>query len=200
MTQAGFTVAVYERDDRIGGLLRYGIPDFKLEKSVVDRRLDVMAAEGTRFRTGIEIGKDITWDVLRRRYDAVIVATGATRPRELDIPGRKLQGIHHAMDYLVRSNRLSAGDEVADLIDARGKNVIVPPPSSASLSTQPNLSLSILCTFKRSSTPFPRTLPLHLKCSNVRSKRVSPQSGTLMTLSLPKKTSKPSLKKPDIGV
>ncbi|MFC3479276.1 glutamate synthase subunit beta [Kocuria carniphila] len=125
LTQAGFTVAVYERDDRIGGLLRYGIPDFKLEKSVVDRRLDVMAAEGTRFRTGIEIGKDITWDVLRRRYDAVIVATGATRPRELGIPGRDLQGIHHAMDYLVRSNRLSAGDEVPDLIDARGKNVIV---------------------------------------------------------------------------
>ncbi|RKQ36485.1 glutamate synthase subunit beta [Kocuria tytonis] len=125
LTQAGFTVAVYERDDRIGGLLRYGIPDFKLEKSVLERRLEVMRQEGTRFRPGVEIGRDITWDVLRRRYDAVIVATGATRARDLDIPGRDLAGIHYAMDYLVRSNKHVAGDDVPDPIGARGKHVIV---------------------------------------------------------------------------
>ncbi|RUP84905.1 MULTISPECIES: glutamate synthase subunit beta [unclassified Kocuria] len=125
LTQAGFTVAVYERDDAIGGLLRYGIPDFKLEKSVLERRLEIMRQEGTKFRAGVEIGRDITWDVLRRRYDAVIVATGATRPRDLDIPGRELDGVHYAMDYLVRSNKRVAGQDVPDLIDAKGKNVIV---------------------------------------------------------------------------
>ena len=125
LTQAGFTVAVYERDDRIGGLLRYGIPDFKLEKSVLERRLEIMRQEGTKFRPGVEIGTDITWDALRRRYDAVIVATGATRPRELAIPGRELAGIHYAMDFLVRANHLVAEDHVPDPIDARGKHVIV---------------------------------------------------------------------------
>ncbi|MEX5305925.1 glutamate synthase subunit beta [Kocuria sp. CPCC 205258] len=125
LTQAGFTVAVYERDDRIGGLLRYGIPDFKMEKEVLDRRLDVMRAEGTRFRPGVEIGKDITWDQLKRRYDAVVVATGATRPRDLEIPGRDLDGVHFAMDYLVQGNRVVAGDEVEDQISAAGKHVIV---------------------------------------------------------------------------
>jgi glutamate synthase (NADPH/NADH) small chain len=125
LTQAGFTVAVYERDDRIGGLLRYGIPDFKMEKEVLDRRLDVMRAEGTRFRPGVEIGKDITWDQLKRRYDAVVVATGATRPRDLTIPGRDLEGVHFAMDYLVQANRVVAGDRVENQIDAAGKHVIV---------------------------------------------------------------------------
>lgn len=125
LTQAGYTVAVYERDDRIGGLLRYGIPDFKMEKSVLDRRLDVMRAEGTRFRAGVEIGKDITWDQLRRRYDAVVVATGATKPRDLPIPGRDLDGVHFAMEYLVDSNRVGAGDEVPDQIDAEGKHVVI---------------------------------------------------------------------------
>lgn len=125
LTQAGFTVAVYERDDRIGGLLRYGIPDFKLEKSVIDRRLAVMEEEGTRFRPGVEIGTDITWDELRRRYDAVVVATGAPKPRDLPIPGRDLDGVHFAMDYLVASNRLRAGDEVPEAIDAEGKHVVV---------------------------------------------------------------------------
>lgn len=125
LTQAGYTVAVYERDDRIGGLLRYGIPDFKMEKSVVDRRIDVMREEGTRFRAGVEIGRDISWDQLRRRYDAVVVATGATKPRDLPIPGRDLDGVHFAMDYLVRSNRLLAGDDVPDHIDAEGKHVVI---------------------------------------------------------------------------
>lgn len=125
LTQNGFTVAVFERDDRIGGLLRYGIPDFKLEKDVVDRRLRVMEEEGTRFRTGVEIGKDISWDNLKRRYDAVVVATGSTKPRDLNIPGRELEGIHFAMPYLSESNRVVAGDLYAASIDAKGKNVIV---------------------------------------------------------------------------
>ncbi|MDN5640308.1 MAG: glutamate synthase subunit beta [Actinomycetia bacterium] len=125
LTQAGFTVAVYEREDRIGGLLRYGIPDFKLEKDVIERRLRVMEAEGTRFRPGVEIGRDITWDQLRRRYDAVVVATGATKPRDLPIPGRELAGVHFAMDYLVASNRVQAGDEVPEAIDAAGKHVVI---------------------------------------------------------------------------
>ncbi|GAA4370805.1 glutamate synthase subunit beta [Paeniglutamicibacter cryotolerans] len=125
LTRAGHTVAVYERDDKIGGLLRYGIPDFKLEKDLVDRRVEQMRAEGTRFRTNVELGKDISWDQLRRRFDAVVVATGATVPRELPIPGRDLAGVHHAMDYLVASNRLVAGLDVADPIDAAGKHVVI---------------------------------------------------------------------------
>jgi len=99
LTRVGHTVAVFERDDRIGGLLRYGIPDFKMEKRHLDQRLAQMQAEGTRFRAGVEIGVDITWEDLHERYDAVIVSTGANVPRELDIPGRDLLGIHHAMDF-----------------------------------------------------------------------------------------------------
>jgi glutamate synthase (NADPH/NADH) small chain len=125
LTRAGHTVAVYERDDEIGGLLRYGVPDFKLEKRHIDRRLDQMRAEGTRFRPNVEIGKDITWDQLRSRYDAVVVATGSTVPRDLPLPGRELAGIHPAMDYLHQSNALVAGKVVADPIDAAGKHVVV---------------------------------------------------------------------------
>ena len=125
LTRTGHTVAVYERDDRIGGLLRYGIPDFKLEKDKLDRRLEQMKAEGTRFRTGVEVGKDIGWDELRRRYDAVVVCTGATVPRDLPIPGRQLGGVHFAMEYLVQSNKVVAGDTVVGQIDARGKHVVI---------------------------------------------------------------------------
>ena len=125
LTRVGHTVAVYERDDRIGGLLRYGIPDFKMEKEVLERRLEQMAAEGTRFRTGVAIGTDISWEQLRRRYDAVVIATGATVPRDLPIPGRELSGVHFAMDYLVQANRVVAGDSVPDQIDARGKHVLI---------------------------------------------------------------------------
>lgn len=125
LTRTGHTVAVYERDDRIGGLLRYGIPDFKMEKEHLDRRLRQMRAEGTRFRAGVTIGTDITWDQLRRRYDAVVIATGATVPRDLPIPGRDLDGVHFAMDYLVQSNRATAGDEVPGQIDARDKHVVI---------------------------------------------------------------------------
>jgi glutamate synthase (NADPH/NADH) small chain len=125
LTRVGHTVAVYERDDRIGGLLRYGIPDFKMEKEVLDRRLAQMKAEGTRFRTGVAVGQDVSWDQLRRRYDAVVIATGATVPRMLPIPGNDLDGVHVAMDYLVQANRVVAGEAVPDQIDARGKHVVI---------------------------------------------------------------------------
>ncbi|GGF31999.1 glutamate synthase subunit beta [Subtercola lobariae] len=125
LTRAGHTVAVYERDDRIGGLLRYGIPDFKMEKKHLESRLNQMMAEGTRFRAGINIGVDITWADLRSRYDAVIVCTGATVPRDLPIPGRDLDGVHHAMEFLVQGNKVGAGDTVVDQITAEGKHVVV---------------------------------------------------------------------------
>jgi glutamate synthase (NADPH) small chain len=125
LTRAGHTVVVFERDDRIGGLVRYGIPDFKLEKKVIEPRLDQMRAEGTRFRTGVNIGVDIGWADLRARYDAVIIATGALAPRDLPIPGRGLPGVHFAMDYLVQQNHVGAGDTVVDQITARHKNVVV---------------------------------------------------------------------------
>ncbi len=125
LTRAGHTVAVYERDDRIGGLLRYGIPDFKMEKKHLDLRLAQMTAEGTRFRAGVNIGVDITWEQLRERYDAVVVATGALVPRDLPVPGRDLPGVHFAMEYLTQSNRHLAGDQVFDQITAEGKHVVV---------------------------------------------------------------------------
>ena len=125
LTRAGHTVAVYERDDRIGGLLRYGIPDFKMEKRRLEQRLAQMQAEGTRFRAGIEIGVDLSWEDLRERYDAVLIATGATIPRELPIPGRDLLGVHFAMEYLTQSNKAIAGDVVPGQITAAGRHVIV---------------------------------------------------------------------------
>ncbi|MDN5832402.1 MAG: glutamate synthase subunit beta [Brevibacterium sp.] len=124
LTRAGHTVVVHERDDRLGGLLRYGIPDFKLEKHHIDRRLDQMRAEGTRFTTSVEVGRDISFEELQSRFDAVIVCTGATVPRDMSISGRGLRGIEFAMDYLVPSNRVQAGEEV-DHIDARGQHVII---------------------------------------------------------------------------
>ncbi|WP_167045839.1 glutamate synthase subunit beta [Salinibacterium sp. ZJ454] len=125
LTRAGHTVAVFERDDRIGGLLRYGIPDFKMEKKHLELRLAQMKAEGTRFRAGVEIGVDISWPELKQRYDAVVVATGSTVPRDLAIPGRDLLGVHFAMDYLVQQNRVGAGDSVENQISAEGKHVVV---------------------------------------------------------------------------
>jgi glutamate synthase (NADPH/NADH) small chain len=125
LTRVGHTVAVFERDDRVGGLLRYGIPDFKMEKHHLDMRLAQMQEEGTRFRPGVNIGVDITWTELAERYDAVIVATGAAIPRDLAIPGRELQGIYPAMDYLTPANRVQAGDEVVDQIHAEGKHVVI---------------------------------------------------------------------------
>ena len=125
LARAGHAVTVFERADRIGGLLRYGIPDFKMEKHLVDRRVAQLEAEGTRFRPGVEIGVDLSWSDLRARYDAVLIATGATVPRDLPIPGRDLPGVHFAMDYLVQSNRAVAGDAVPDQLTAEGKHVVV---------------------------------------------------------------------------
>jgi glutamate synthase (NADPH/NADH) small chain len=125
LTRAGHTVAVYERDEQIGGLLRYGIPDFKMEKFHIDRRLEQMEAEGTRFRTGVTIGEDISWEDLFRRYEAVLIATGAPRPRDLDIEGRDLAGIHFAMPYLTQANKVVSGAEVENQIIATGKKVVI---------------------------------------------------------------------------
>ena len=125
LTRAGHTVAVFERDDKIGGLLRYGIPDFKMEKHHIDRRVEQMTAEGTRFRTNQNIGVDITWEELRSRYDAVLIATGSTVPRDLQVPGRELAGVHYAMEYLVQANRVVAGENIEDQISAAGKHVII---------------------------------------------------------------------------
>ncbi|MGM7667231.1 glutamate synthase subunit beta [Microbacterium sp. A93] len=129
LTRAGFTVAVFEREGRIGGLLRYGIPDFKMEKDLLDRRLTQMEAEGTRFRTGVAIGTDLSWAQLRGRYDAVIIATGAPVPRDLPVPGRQLDGVHFAMDYLVQSNRELNGElsveAAAAQIRADGQHVVI---------------------------------------------------------------------------
>jgi glutamate synthase (NADPH/NADH) small chain len=125
LTRAGHTVAVYERADRIGGLLRYGIPEFKMEKRHINRRIEQMRAEGTRFRTGIEIGRDLKATDLRKRYDAVVIAAGATTARDLPVPGRELNGIHQAMEYLPLANKVQEGDFVAPPITAEGKHVVV---------------------------------------------------------------------------
>jgi glutamate synthase (NADPH) small chain len=125
LTRAGHTVAVYERADKIGGLLRYGIPEFKMEKSHLDRRLDQMRREGTIFRAGVDVGTELTGGVLRERYDAVVLAIGATLPRDLAAPGRELAGIHQAMEFLPQSNRVSLGTEVPDQITAAGKHVVI---------------------------------------------------------------------------
>ena len=125
LTRAGHTVAVYERADRLGGLLRYGIPDFKMEKQLVDFRIAQMEAEGTRFYTSTEIGTDISWDSLRESYDAVVAAVGAPVARDLPVTGRGLDGIHFAMDYLTQSNRAVAGEQVPQQIHADGKHVVI---------------------------------------------------------------------------
>jgi glutamate synthase (NADPH) small chain len=128
LTRAGHTVAVYERADKIGGLLRYGIPEFKMEKAVLDRRLDQMRREGTVFRAGVDVGREgtgLTGERLRDRYDAVVLAIGSTVGRDLPVPGRELAGIHQAMDYLPQSNRVSLGQEVPDQVTAAGKDVVI---------------------------------------------------------------------------
>ncbi len=125
LARAGHTVAVFERADRIGGLLRYGIPEFKLEKQQLDRRLAQLEAEGVRFRAGVDVGTDLTGTDLRRRYDAVVLAIGATRWRELPVPGRELAGVHQAMEYLPGANRVQQGDLARAAIDVRGAHVVV---------------------------------------------------------------------------
>lgn len=130
LTRAGHAVTVFERADRIGGLLRYGIPEFKMEKRVLDRRLEQMRAEGTEFRPNVNVGVDITAEQLRADFDAVVLAGGATAARDLPIPGRDLDGIHQAMEYLPWGNRVQEGDDVLGEdgqppITAKGKKVVI---------------------------------------------------------------------------
>jgi glutamate synthase (NADPH/NADH) small chain len=126
LIRAGHEVTVYEQDDRLGGLLRYGIPDFKLEKSHVDRRVEQLAAEGVRFVTGCAVGVDVRLDEVRARHDAVLLAAGALAPRPLgETPGNGLRGVHQAMDHLIGSNRYVAGLSVAPPIDANGRHVVI---------------------------------------------------------------------------
>jgi len=125
LTRVGHDVVVYERADRIGGLLRYGIPEFKMEKARLDRRLDQMRAEGTEFRAGVDVGVDLTVPELRASHDAVVLAGGATAWRDLEIPGRDLEGVYQAMEYLPPSNRVQEGDLDRSPINAEGKNVVI---------------------------------------------------------------------------
>ncbi len=130
LARVGHDVTLFEKSDRIGGLLRYGIPDFKMEKHLVDRRIEQMRAEGVVFRAGVEVGVDVDMRSLRAEFDAVVLAGGAEWPRDLDVPGRGLDGVHFAMDFLTQQNKRGAGDDEARAaplrtISARGKHVIV---------------------------------------------------------------------------
>ena len=125
LTRAGHTVAVYDRADKIGGLLRYGIPEFKMEKSILDRRLDQMTKEGTRFRPGVNVGVEITGSQLRTKYDAIVLAVGATQWRDLNVPGRDLKGIYQAMEFLPWGNRQGLGEIDNPEINVAGKQVVI---------------------------------------------------------------------------
>ena len=137
LVRVGHDVTVFEKNDRIGGLLRYGIPDFKMEKSHIDRRVEQMKAEGVTFRTSVFVGKDFTSNVynwaketvspeqLKKDFDAIVIAGGAEQPRDLPVPGRDLKGVHFAMEFLPQQNKVNAGDKVKDQITATGKHVVV---------------------------------------------------------------------------
>jgi glutamate synthase (NADPH/NADH) small chain len=125
LTRTGHDVVVYERADRLGGLLRYGIPAFKMEKRRLNRRLEQMRAEGTTFQTDVDVGIDLTVNQLRAQSDAVILAAGATAERELPVPGRELEGVHQAMAYLTWANRVQEGDIAASPVTAEGKDVVI---------------------------------------------------------------------------
>lgn len=137
LARVGHAVTVFEKNDRVGGLLRYGIPDFKMEKTHIDRRVEQMQAEGVTFRTGVLVGKDfpagilnlaketISPEQLNKEFDAVVIAGGAEVPRDLPVPGRELQGVHYAMEFLPLQNKVNAGDKLKDQIMATGKHVVV---------------------------------------------------------------------------
>ncbi|MDP1851430.1 MAG: glutamate synthase subunit beta [Candidatus Planktophila sp.] len=125
LTRAGHTVAVYERAEKIGGLLRYGIPEFKMEKHILDRRLEQMEKEGTRFRPGVDVGGELTGSALRKKYDAIILAVGATNWRELPVPGRYLTGVYQAMEFLPWGNRQALGETKTPEINVKGKHVVI---------------------------------------------------------------------------
>ena len=127
LRRAGHDVVLFERADRIGGILRYGIPDFKLEKWVIDRRLEQLRAEGVDFETGVDVGADLSARYMNRTFDAVLIAAGARQPRDLDVPGRGLDGIHFALPYLTQQNRRNAGEIIppGHAISAEGRHVVV---------------------------------------------------------------------------
>jgi glutamate synthase (NADPH/NADH) small chain len=125
LTRAGHEVVVLERADRIGGLLRYGIPEFKMEKKHLDRRIEQMREEGTEFRTNAAVGDNVDIDVLVASHDAIVLACGSTVARDLPVPGRELRGIHQAMDYLPLANKVQQGDMQSSPIDAHGKHVVI---------------------------------------------------------------------------
>ena len=125
LTRAGHTVAVYERADKIGGLLRYGIPEFKMEKNILDRRLTQMEKEGTRFRPGVNVGVELTGSDLRKKYDAIVLAVGATQWRDLPIKGRENKGIYQAMEFLPWGNKQALGEVVNPDINVSGKHVVI---------------------------------------------------------------------------
>jgi len=126
LRRAGHEVTLFERSPGLGGLLRYGIPDFKLEKRIIDRRLEQLAAEGVQFRTGVAVGEDLSVAALREQFDAVLLALGAGQPRDLPVPGRELDGVHFAMDFLVPANRFVAGEiDASEVISAKDKAVLV---------------------------------------------------------------------------
>ena len=127
LARFGHAVTVFEKSDRIGGLLRYGIPDFKMEKHLIDRRVDQMMAEGVEFKTKAHIGVDVSVEELRRDYNAILLAAGAEQPRDLNVPGRDLKGVHFAMEFLPQQNRRVAGDRVdtSTAILATGKRVVI---------------------------------------------------------------------------
>jgi glutamate synthase (NADPH) small chain len=125
LARSGHDVVVMEKQDRIGGLLRYGIPDFKFEKSHIDRRMEQMRAEGVEFRVNQNVGQNVQADDLLKEFDAIVLAGGAEQPRDLSVPGRELSGIHFAMEFLTQQNKVNAGDTVPDQIKATGKHVVV---------------------------------------------------------------------------
>jgi glutamate synthase (NADPH/NADH) small chain len=127
LNRAGYNVTVFEKDAKPGGLLRYGIPDFKLEKGVIDQRIDLMEHEGVQFQCGVNVGDDISYKYLRDRFEAVVLAGGAGVPRDLAVPGRELHGIHFAMEFLGQQNRLVGCEPLGaeERISAAGKNVVV---------------------------------------------------------------------------
>ena len=125
LARAGHDVTLFEKSDRIGGLLRYGIPDFKMEKHLIDRRMEQMAAEGVTFRAGVHVGVSMPVAELLAQFDAVVLSGGSEKPRDLPVPGRELAGIHFAMDFLPQQNKVNAGDKVANQLVATGKHVVV---------------------------------------------------------------------------
>ena len=125
LARAGHDVVLFEKADRIGGLLRYGIPDFKMEKQLIDRRMKQMAAEGVQFRPNVQVGRDVSAEAIAAEFDAVVLSGGAEQPRDLPVPGRELAGVHFAMDFLPQQNMVVAGDTVPDQIKATGKHVVI---------------------------------------------------------------------------